>query len=115
MFIVDGTTIDLTRGDTFLAEVTLYENGAPYVPQEGDVITFRAKHSAMTMSGSRFLDDNVVIEKDVPTDTMLLRLEPEDTSGLKFGRYAYNLYLIKANGMKDTFIANGVLNLTAEV
>ena len=34
---VDGTTITLTRGDTFTTTVTIkYQNGNTYTPQAGD-------------------------------------------------------------------------------
>ena len=38
-YSVSGTTITLTRGDTFKAQISITDrNGDPYVPQEGDSV-----------------------------------------------------------------------------
>lgn len=67
---ITGTTITLTRGDTF---------------------------------------------KDIPIDTMMLTLEPQDTADLNFGKYVYDIQLTKANGKVDTFISKAILKLSEEV
>ena len=41
---VSGTTITLTRGDTFMAQISITQsNGDPYVPSEGDSVRFAMK------------------------------------------------------------------------
>ena len=105
---IKGTTITLTRGDTFMAQIELTDpNGDPYIPVEGDVISFAAKTS--------YNDLEPCILKDIPIDTMKLVLEPADTKNLKFGSYVYDIQIVKATGEVDTFITKAKLIITEEV
>ena len=107
-FKVRKNTIFLTRGDTFKAKITItYPNGCVYTPNEGDSIRFALKEDVE--------DEGCLIIRDVPIDTMLLVLNPEDTKSLEFGSYVYDVQLTKANGDVDTFITASKLKLTAEV
>lgn len=46
-YSVKGTSITMTRGDTFSADIMIYQpNGKPYELQEGDQILFTMKKSA---------------------------------------------------------------------
>lgn len=41
---VSGTTITLTRGDTFMAQISITDSkGEPYIPVEGDSVRFAMK------------------------------------------------------------------------
>ena len=60
-------------------------------------------------------DTECLILRDIPIDTMMLVLNPEDTKELEFGSYVYDIQLTKANGDVDTFITASKLKLTAEV
>lgn len=105
---VKGTTITLTRGDSFAADIEIFQpNGEPYTPTEGDSVRFAMKKSVK--------EDEVLILKDIPIDTMRLVLNPEDTKGLEFGNYVYDLQLTKSTGEVDTFVTKSVLTLTEEV
>jgi hypothetical protein len=107
-FKVRKNTIFLTRGDTFKAHLTInYPDGTVYTPKEGDSIRFALKENIE--------DEECLILRDIPIDTMLLILYPEDTKGLEFGSYIYDIQLTKANGDVDTFITASKLKLTAEV
>jgi len=107
-FSVKKNAITLTRGDTFKATISIANpDGTPYEPEEGDSIRFALK--------KRYEDDNVLIEKPIPTDTLILVLEPEDTKPLMFGDYVFDIQLTKANGDVDTFITKSRLTLTEEV
>ena len=107
-FKVRNNTIFLTRGDTFKAKITItYPNGAVYTPTEGDSIRFALKEDVE--------DKECLIIRDIPIDTMLLVINPEDTKELEFGSYVYDLQLTKANGDVDTFITASKFKLTAEV
>lgn len=107
-FKVKKNTIFLTRGDTFKAHLTINNpDGTEYTPQEGDTVRFALKENIE--------DQECLILRDIPTDTMLLVLNPEDTKGLEFGSYVYDIQLTKANGDVDTFITASKLKLTAEV
>lgn len=107
-YSVSENRIKLTRGDTAIFKVSIdYLNTEePYEPEEGDVIRFTLK---------RYLSDRTAsFVKDVSIDTMLLRIDSDDTSSLPFGRYYYDVQLIKSNGDTDTFISD-ILELTKEV
>lgn len=103
-----NNTIRLTRGDTFVCDIKMTkQDGYPYDPEEGDVIRFAMK--------SAVKDKEPLILKEIPTETMQLMLNPEDTKELPFGIYRYEVELTKANGMVDTFITNSAFILTEEV
>ena len=107
-FKVRNNTIFLTRGDTFKAHLTInYPDGTVYTPKEGDSIRFALKENIE--------DEECLILRDIPIDTMLLVLYPGDTKELEFGSYVYDVQLTKANGDVDTFITASKLKLTAEV
>lgn len=107
-FKVRKNTIFLTRGDTFKAMLTINNpDGSVYTPVEGDKIRFALKENVE--------DEECLILRDIPIDTMLLILYPEDTKSLEFGSYVYDIQLTKANGDVDTFITASKLKLTAEV
>ena len=116
-YSITGTTIRLTRGDTLPVEVTIYEadGKTEYEPQTGDSVRFALKRAAMTPGNKEFVDQTPLILKPIPTDTLLLQLDPEDTAGLPFGNYKYDLELTFANGAVCTFIANSDFILTPEV
>ncbi len=50
----------------------------------------------------------------IPNDTLILRLESEDTAELPFGRYNYDIQLRMEDGTVDTFISD-ILDLLPEV
>lgn len=105
---VKGTTITLTRGDSFSADIGIFQsNNKAYIPEEGDSVRFAMKKS--------ITDTDCLIIKDIPIDTMKLVLEPEDTKNLDFGNYIYDIQLTKVTGEVDTFITKSVLTLTEEV
>ncbi|MCD8124274.1 MAG: hypothetical protein LUE23_04445 [Lachnospiraceae bacterium] len=60
-------------------------------------------------------DIKPILVIDIPTDTMELVIDPEDTKDLAFGRYVYDIQLTKSTGEVDTFIPKGTLKLTEEV
>ena len=96
-YSVSGTMITLTRGDTFSALITI----------NGDRIRFAMKND--------YNDETPLLIKEIPIDTMILTLNPEDTKHLPFGKYVYDIELTKATGEVDTFITKAILKLTEEV
>ena len=104
MYKFDKNTIYLTRGDTLRASLGIKQNGEDYTPQPGDSIRFALKRSDMKHDKSEFLDAKPLILKEIPTDTMVLQLEPKDTKSLKFGTYVYDIQITMENGLVDTFI-----------
>ena len=109
MYEINGTSIKLTRGDSFYCTVGMKnkDDGTDYVPQEGDVVRFALK--------KRYQDATPLILKNIPTDTLMLYLEPNDTKEMAFGSYVYDIELTKANGDVDTFIWEAEFEITKEV
>lgn len=105
---VKGTWITLTRGDSFAANIEIIQpNGKLYTPSEGDHVRFAMKRSIK--------DEDVLILKEIPIDTLRLVLDPEDTKRLDFGNYIYDIQLTKSTGEVDTFITKSQFTLTEEV
>ena len=108
-----GYDISLTRGDTFIATLSLEKNGEPYTPASEDSIRFALKHNKLKTDRSDYQDDEPLLLISIPDDSMALTIEPSDTKELGFGEYAYDIE-ITSNGTVDTFI-NGTFTLTPEV
>ena len=115
MYKIDGTKITLTRGDSFYAELELKRGSDTYTPATGDKIRFAMKRKYLNDDQTDFLDVRPLVLKSVPTDTMILKLDPEDTKSLGFGEYVYDLQIEFANGDVDTFIASAPFILAKEV
>lgn len=107
-YSVTKTSITLTRGDTFKAKVEITDsNGAKYNPEPTDHVRFAMKKT--------YADAEPLILKDIPVDTMILKLDPEDTKDLAFGTYVYDIQLTNGYGEVDTFITKAEIKLTEEV
>lgn len=90
---------ELTRGDTGLYSVTLYDaEGGEYVPTEGEAVTFYLM--------KKDCDDltEAILVKGIPVDTMQLELEPSDTRDLQTGSYAYRIRLRDTIGHEWTVV-----------
>lgn len=114
MYKVTGTTITATRGDTVLIQVGMTRGGTAYTPQEGDRVRFALK-SELKRDKTNFVEANPLINKAIPIDTMILRLDPEDTKPLKFRGYKYDIEITFADGVVDTFICDSDFIVTPEV
>ena len=105
--------ITMTRGDTLRLRVEIYglnETGAhvKYNPVAGDKIRFALKEN--------YNDEYPLILKEIPWDTMILHLLPEDTKELKQpAEYVYDIQITLADGTVNTFIDRARLRLTEEV
>lgn len=102
------TDIRLTKGDTFAVQVDAIreDTGEIYVPVEGDTVRFAMKRCPS--------DDECLVYKSIPIDTMILRLEADDTKDLDISPYYYDVQITFANGDVDTFI-KGYFTLNTEV
>lgn len=108
MVQISGTTITMTRGDTARISVNITDSeGEIYIPGEGDKIRFAAKQN--------YTDASTLILIDVPIDSLVFTINPEDTKGLAFGTYVYDIELTKEDGTVDTFITKAKLKITEEV
>ena len=115
MVSIDGTSITMTRGDTLIVDVTMTRDGSNYTPQEGDVILFAVKNTAMVGGGANYKDAEPILERVIPNATCQLVLIPDDTKSLKFGTYVYDISITFADGGVDTFIPTAEFILTPEV
>ena len=111
---VRNKTITLTRGDTMRLQVGMSLDGQPYEPEMGDVVRFAVKHQKLNDEKTEYVDPEPLLIKEVPIDTLILELAPDDTKGLGFGAYAFDLQITFADGTVDTFVS-GTLVLTPEV
>ena len=106
-------TVWHTQGDTFEVplSITVKEDGqdVPYVPAAGDVIRIAIK--------SAYTDDEPIIRKEVPHDTMTIRIEAEETELLMARKkpYVYDVELTTPDGFKDTFLDRKLWYSTEEV
>lgn len=102
-----GTDITLTRGDSLFLQLSLSKSGEPYTPDVGSAIRFAMKE--------KYTDEEVVLNKPIPIDTLLLEIEPEDTKDLIMKKtYVYDIQLTDENGYVDTFIS-GTFTIGEEV
>ena len=115
MVQIKNNTIRMTRGDTLLLRVNVTIGGTPYALLPGDTVRFALKSDSMDYYKKQFKETAPLVLKDIPTDTMLLRLDPEDTKGLDFGDYVYDIQITFADGFVRTFIADTKFTLCREV
>ncbi|MCC8164508.1 MAG: hypothetical protein LIO86_15415 [Lachnospiraceae bacterium] len=107
-FSINGTTISMTRGDTMKAYITITDtSGSEYTMQDGDTLRFAAK--------KYYADEEPLILKDIPSDSLMLTLEPADTKELDFGSYVYDIELTTSEGEVSTVVPKGTLTITEEV
>lgn len=108
MVRLQGTSIIMTRGDTARVQVSISNpDGSEYQPVEGDTVRFAMKES--------YDDEEPLVLKDIPTDTMLLTIDPADTKPLPFGKYVYDIELTQTDGTVNTFITKASIVLDEEV
>lgn len=112
---INGTTINLTRGDTLLVQLAITKNGEEYTPLPGDSIRFALKNNKFNATKTDYEDEHPLISKVIPANTLILRLDPEDTKSLNFGEYVYDIQITFADGIVDTFITNAKFKITPEV
>ena len=106
---ISGTDITLTRGDSLFLQISLKKNGEPYTPAEGSRIRFAMKQSYKDP------DSEVLLEKQIPLDTLILEFEPQDTKPFPMGKtYVYDIELTDEHGHVDTFI-QGTFTIGKEV
>lgn len=111
MIEVNGTTISMTRGDTFRTTVSGLKpdgSGEYYEFKDGDVVKFTVKKS--------YGSDEILIEKYLNPKTMVLEILPEDTKNMRMpSSYVYDVQLTKEDGTVDTFICEAKLEIRPEV
>lgn len=99
MVKVEGNAITLTRGDTLVRSVVIYDaDGNKYTPNGGDRVRFALK--------SDFKDIRPLLLKEIPIDTMLLRLDSSETKRFdQPRRYVYDIQITIDDGSKEGFVS----------
>ena len=102
-----NNNITMTRGDTLKTKIDILDSeGKEYIPVEGDRIRFAMK--------KKYTDDTCCILKEIPYDTLVLHLEPQDTKSLQHSEYVYDIQITMNDGTVDTFLT-GRFTLMQEV
>ena len=113
---IEGTTVYLTRGDTFVATVAIKNaDGSAYEVQNDDIVRFALKSAKMRAGNTDFVETQPLIQKTIENATLRLEIAPNDTKKLPFGMYKYDLELTKAGGDVDTFVNNADFHIMPEV
>ena len=97
-----------TRGDTIIAKINIKDaEGEDYTPDPTDEIRFALKKD--------FNDEECLLIKPIPVETMELRIQSDDTKDLEQpGIYIYDIQITYGDGIVNTFITS-TLELTPEV
>ena len=106
MLKVTNNIIYLTRGDTAVLNLQIkQDDGTDYIVKDGDSILFTIKKTTK--------DKTVILQKAVVNGQ--IKINPEETSALNYGRYCYDVQLKKEDGTVSTVIPPAQFILTEEV
>lgn len=108
LYIQKDNTIKLTRGDTALLSIDIYNDIAkiPYTLSEGDKLTLSVKK---TLKGSTYSFQKMI------TGSNQITINPEDTRNLDFGDYFYDVQLNTESGDVYTIIEPSTFSIMPEV
>lgn len=107
MLQITSNEVFLTRGDSADLQVIIYDlEGNVYELQTGDTLTFTMKYNCIT--------EDIIIQKDI-TSGSTIHIHPEDTNGLNYGTYWFDVQLTKADTKVYTVIDPHKFNITKEV
>ena len=90
-------TISIVRGTTNAFDIALTDQtGAFYSLQPGEVLRFGVKLRA-DLSEYKLVKELTAADLNDKGDAYVLTLQPDDTEGLAFGRYCYDIGLQSGN------------------
>jgi len=96
LYIDEDQNISLTRGDTGIFHINLQSrDGEAYTPQQGDSLRF-----ALGKNWGR----DTLFTKQIPLDTCILEIEPQDTKELEFKKYKYDIEFTDSYGHVSTIL-----------
>ena len=104
---VEGTNLSMTRGDS--ETITISCEARPF--REGDVIRFTVKEDVFTKAKEM---EKVVTEFTEEGEAVVV-IQPEDTRGMGYKGYRYDVQLTTADGTVTTIVKPSEFRLTAEV
>ena len=94
---IKKNVIRCTKGDSMWTKLSLTSaDGSEYIPDPNDHIRFALKKNIE--------DTDILILKEIPTDTLELRLDAQDTEQLEVGEFYYDVEIQLSNGYIDTII-----------
>lgn len=104
----DKNMIVMTRGDTLILNIDITDaEGNAYEPAETDQLRFALKKN--------YEDEDTIILKDIPIDTLQLRVESSETKLLDQPEsYYFDIQLTYGDNIVDTIIS-GKLKTVEEV
>ena len=106
--IIEGTTIELTRGDTLQLTLSIENiDETEYIPDPGDVILFSMK--------KYYTSGDVLISKVIDNTSLTFVIQPSDTANLDFGDYVYDIQITTVDGVVDTIIPRSKFRILPEV
>lgn len=84
-------TISIVRGTTNVFQIAVQDSsGSPYLLGEGETLIFGVKPKAGDVDYSIH---KVLTSDNLLNDAYLVRINPEDTEDLSYGRYCYDVGL----------------------
>lgn len=98
----------MVRGDTFYLPIRYIINGVPYVFTENDIVIFRLwdAYSKVTLIQKRCTD--------YIDGAIRIKLDPEDTEGLSFKKYKYEVEWTNPAGDIFTLIYDSTMDIHPE-
>lgn len=106
-----GTNISMIRGDSESITIFLKDSFGNSLPfEDGDTLFFTVKDNINT--------DKITLQKIITTfqdDTAVIGINPEDTKGLRFKEYVYDIQLNRAGGYVKTIIPPSKFTIKGEV
>ena len=99
MVKISKNNIICTRGDTVVTNVVINDDsGEVYTPGANDQVRFALKKT--------YDDEEPIIMKQIPNDTMVMRLESSDTKKLAQPEsYVYDIQITIDDGTPEGFVA----------
>lgn len=106
---IKKNVISCTRGDSLWTTLELIDaDGNIYQPDPRDYIRFSLKTSTDD-------EEEPLVMKEIPTDTLELRLLPEETDFDPNSPYFYDVEVVLNNGKVDTVIPPTKFIITPQV
>ena len=107
---VSGKNIKMTRGDSESITVKRFRDGSSVPFETGDTVTLTVREDA---------ESEIQLQKTVTefdeSGWAAIPIRPEDTAGLDFGSYVYDIQLTEADGTVTTLVTVARFTLSEEV
>lgn len=102
--------IVMPRGDLRVIQFGVSSHGVPYTDLDEIYFTVKKSVASKTVNMQKKLSTGDIVLID---DKFQFTIMPEDTDNLEYGRYVFDIEVIKTGVIKETSV--GSLTLTSEV